>query len=126
MLLLGTIFEGIYFIELTDHSVLKKANRDLSTIETFALEFAPPVDEDKLVQSTNDLTVNPTPTGLSQSTASEVSTVSIHAMDVLAEIYADKNPKLARFYLHELAEKYDTMRKGYWNFRMEKVGQVVH
>jgi hypothetical protein len=46
-------------------------------------------------------------------------------MDVLAEIYAEKNPKQAKQLLQELAVKYDTLRKGYWQFRMEKLGQVA-
>ena len=88
------------------------------------MEFAPRIDEDKLVGSSNELLLDITPVAdLTESTASEVPVVSIHAMDVLAEINAKRNPKLARWYLHELATRYDTMRKGYWGFRMETLGE---
>ena len=104
-------------------SVLKKAKRPLSTIESFALEFAPGNPEDRLVQATEDIHIDdPLEAELD---AAEVPTVSVHAMDVLAEIYAEKNPKQAKQLLQELAVKYDTLRKGYWQFRMEKLGQVA-
>jgi hypothetical protein len=51
----------------------------------------------------------------------DVAEISVHAMDVLAEVNAHKNPALAKEYLEELAGKYDTMRKGYWAFR---IGQL--
>jgi hypothetical protein len=88
------------------------------------LEFVPPTDDDEnLSKAANDLSVHSTST--SESTASEVPAVSVHALDVLAEINAQKNPKVAKRCLEELAIKYDTMRKGYWEFRMEKLGEVT-
>ena len=110
---------------LLTSSVLKKANRPLSSIETFALEFAPVTTDADLIEGTGNLRIDPTPTEASDTTASEVPTVSIHALDVLAEINAQKNAKLARYFLQELAGKYDTLRKGYWEFRMEKVGELA-
>jgi protein farnesyltransferase/geranylgeranyltransferase type-1 subunit alpha len=95
------------------YSVLKKTNRPLSSIESFALEFAP--EEETATKARKEVS--------SDTDASEVSAVSVHAMDVLAEINADKNPKLAKFYLKELAGKYDTMRKNYWEFRVSKLGK---
>lgn len=107
-------------------SVLKKAKRPLSTIESFALEFAPRTSKDGLVQATKAMKIDGTATAeLSEADPAEVPTVSIHALDVLAEIYAEKNPKLANELLQELAVKYDTLRKGYWEFRMERLGQVA-
>lgn len=107
-------------------SVLKKAKRPLSTIESFALEFAPRTSEDGLVQATKDMKIDGSATTeLTEADPAEVPTVSIHALDVLAEIYAEKNPKLANELLQELAVKYDTLRKGYWEFRMERLGQVA-
>ena len=79
----------------------------------------------ELIEGTGNLRLNPTPTEVSDTTASEVPTVSVHALDVLAEINAQKNAKLARHFLQELADKYDTLRKGYWEFRMERLGQVA-
>lgn len=113
-----------FLLSLTS-SVLKKANRPLSSIETFALEFAPATTDTDLVERTENLRIDSTPTEVSVTTASEVPAVSIHALDVLAEINAQKNAKLARYFLQALASKYDTLRKGYWEFRMEKVGQVA-
>ena len=121
----GTTFEGIAFQEMSNDRVLKKSNRPLSTIETFALEFAPPTDDASLAHAANNLSVNSTSVTSSDSTASEVPAVSIHALDVLAEINAQKNPKLAKQCLEDLAVKYDTMRKGYWEFRMEKLGEIT-
>jgi hypothetical protein len=87
------------------------------------LEFAPGNPEDRLVQATEGIQIDDLPEA--ELDAAEVPTVSVHAMDVLAEIYAEKNPKQAKQLLQELAVKYDTLRKGYWQFRMEKLGQVA-
>jgi hypothetical protein len=123
ILLHGIIFEGkSHFPYLTDSSVLKKANRPLSSIETFALEFAPDTNDDELVAATENVRIDVTPVTTSEMAPSEVPTVSVHAMDVLAEINAKKNPKLARYLLQELASEYDPLRKGYWEYRMETVG----
>jgi len=103
--------------------VLKKAGRPLSSIESFVKEFVP--SEHDLAKSTENLSIDPTATATTGS-PDEVPTVSIHALDVLAEINAQKNPQLAKQCLKELAEKYDTMRRGYWEFRMEKVGREVN
>src|SRR2546423_152760 len=102
--------------------MLKKAGRPLSSLESFAKEFVP--SEHDLAKSTENLAINH-PTTTTTASPDEVPTVSIHALDVLAEINAQKNPQLARQCLKELAEKYDTMRRGYWEFRMEKVGREV-
>lgn len=102
--------------------MLKVNNRPLSTIETFARQFAS-IDEGSLVQL--DLKEDPTPTEISDSTAAEVQTVSVHALDVLAEIYAENDKKQAKLYLEKLADKYDTLRKGYWEFRIEKLQEVT-
>jgi protein farnesyltransferase/geranylgeranyltransferase type-1 subunit alpha len=104
-------------------SVLKFNNRPLSTITTFAQEFAPVNNDSLLVQSTKDLRISPSDN--IGSSASEVSTISVHALDVLAEIYAEKDKKLAKRYLGGLANKFDTMRKGYWEFRIEKLGDIT-
>ena len=83
--------------------VLKYAKRPLSSIESFASEFVP------ASQGATEERVEGTDT-------------SVHAMDVLAEIHAQTNPQLAKEYLLALAGNYDTMRKGYWAFRIEKLG----
>ena len=107
-------------------SVLKKAKLPLSTIESFALEFVPRTPEEGLVQATKELQIDGMETAeLLEADPAEVPAVSIHALDVLAEIYAEKNPKLANQFLQELAVKYDALRKGYWEFRMERLGQVA-
>ena len=100
---------------------MKYAKRPLSTVETFALRFAPILNEKEVDQQLKGLNLDPPQSDVSVSAASEVSMVSVHAMDVLAEIYAEKEPNLAKLYLQHLAEKYDTMRKGYWNFLIEKL-----
>jgi hypothetical protein len=105
--------------------VLKVNKCPLSTIETFAQEFAVRKDDDSLVQSTKDLDITVTSPKASESSASEVHSVSVHALDVLAEIYAEKDKKLAKLYLEGLADKYDTLRKGYWEFRIEKLGEIA-
>jgi len=87
------------------------------------LEFAPRTPEDGLVQATKDIHFDDPPEA--ELDPAEVPSVSVHAMDVLAEIYAEKNPKKAKQLLQELATKYDTLRKGYWEFRMEKLGHVA-
>jgi hypothetical protein len=87
--------------------VLKHAKRPLSSIEDFTAEFVPPRQETK------------------KEDMAQVRDISVHAMDALAEINAQKNPDLAREYLLELAGKYDTMRKGYWSFRIEKLGELI-
>lgn len=86
------------------------------------MEFAPGTNDGGLVQSTNDPRNDELAEELREAAASEVPSISVHALDVLAEIYAEKNPKLAREYLQDLAGKYDTLRKGYWEFRMQKLG----
>ena len=124
MLLRGTTSgrTNQYLSFYTDCSVLKIGKQPLSSIESFALEFAPKMEEEQLVTKTADLKLNPTPTITDSSVVSEVPTVSVHALDVLAEIYAEKQPALAKWYLLKLADEYDTMRKGYWQFRLEKLG----
>ena len=82
--------------------MLKHSKRALSTIEAFAKEFVPRDGGDSV----------------------PVSDISVHAMDALAEINAQKNPALAKGYLEELAGKYDTMRKGYWTFRIQQLGPL--
>ena len=98
------------------------ASRPLTSIESFALEFAPKLDEEQLLKQTAELELNPTPINSDDANVSEVPTISVHALDVLAEIYAETKPVVAKLYLIELADKYDTMRKGYWQFRMRKLG----
>jgi hypothetical protein len=103
--------------------VLKRAGRPLSSIESFAKEFVPTAHD--LTKSTDNLTLHTPSKNNTTESPDEVPTVSIHALDVLAEINAQKNPELAKQCLRQLAEKYDTMRKGYWEFRIERMGQQV-
>ena len=105
-----------------DYSVLKVASRPLTSIESFALEFAPKLNEEQLLKQTAELELNPTPINSDDSNVSEVPSISVHALDVLAEIYAETKPAVAKSYLIELADRYDTMRKGYWQFRIRKLG----
>jgi hypothetical protein len=97
--------------------VLKKADRPLHTIRSFALEFIPKLDGAVLPHSDVIMEI---PSG-QESAASEVPTISIHALDVFADINVKKNPQLARKCLTLLAEKYDPLRKGYWEFRMNRL-----
>lgn len=86
--------------------VLKHVKRPISSIESFASEFVPARE------------------GAGEEPA-EGAYTSVHAMDILAEINAQKNPQLAEEYMLALAGKYDTMRKGYWAYRIEKLGQPI-
>lgn len=80
---------------LTDRGfrVLKKANIPLSTIEKTASFYAPLDNPDKIKSS--------------------------HALDVLADIYAEKGGQneQALIALDFLAKKYDPIRANYWNYR---------
>ncbi|KAI9149522.1 protein farnesyltransferase [Paramyrothecium foliicola] len=49
---------------------------------------------------------------------------SSHALDVLAEVYADAGEvDRARLCLRRLAEKWDPVREGYWKYRTAQLGQ---
>lgn len=78
--------------------VLIKGNRKLASVEDFTAGFVGNLGEgDEEVKST-------------------------HAVDLLAEIYAEKGDKeMAVKYLTRLAEKWDRIRKGYWEWRMKTV-----
>ncbi|KAL0632934.1 CAAX geranylgeranyltransferase alpha subunit [Maublancomyces gigas] len=73
--------------------VLKKANLPLSTFEKTASFYAPLDNPDKIRSS--------------------------HALDILADIYAEKGEQKERalIALDFLAKKYDPIRANYWNYR---------
>jgi len=87
------------------------------------MEFIPNF-EDTSSEKSNDSGGKGTaqPVESADSTPSEIPSVSVPAMDVIASINEKKNPELARKCLRALADQYDTMRKGYWEFQMEKLG----
>lgn len=79
--------------------VLAKAGRKLSTVEEFTAGFV------------SDL----------GGTKEEVR--STHALDLLAEVYAEKGQEQqADLALRRLGEKWDPIRVGYWNYRRQMVG----
>lgn len=78
--------------------VLVKGGRKLATVEPFVLEFVRDIGED----------------------AEDVK--STHALDLLAEIYAEKGDKeKADLCLRRLGEKWDRIRVGYWEWRRKCV-----
>jgi hypothetical protein len=117
----GIIFGGKSVSELfLMIRVLKASGRPLSTVETFAKEFIPTFDEG--VSSNDDGKVTVEKADSIDAMPSEISSVSVHALDIVAEINAKENPELAKKCLRVLADQYDTMRKGYWEFRIERLG----
>lgn len=79
--------------------VLTKGGRPLSSIESFATQFAAHVgdDEQEVVKST-------------------------HALDVLAAIYGEKGDvERAELYLERLASKWDPVRAGYWEYQKQQL-----
>jgi hypothetical protein len=119
MLRLGITCKGTQLYVEFNGRILKYANRPLSTIETFSQKFVPSIDEQSNDTKSVELEIED-----SKPSVSEVARYSVYAMDVLAEIYVEKKPKLAKVYL-ELAGKYDPMRKAYWSFRLEKLDHVA-
>ncbi|EQB58883.1 hypothetical protein CGLO_00812 [Colletotrichum gloeosporioides Cg-14] len=80
--------------------VLVKGGRKLETAEAFAAQF---VD------------------GIGEGEDKEV-VRSTHALDFLAELYAEKGQKEeAGKYLDRLAEKWDPVRAGYWKYRKQQL-----
>lgn len=80
--------------------VLVKGGRDLAEAEAFAAQFAKRVGEGE--------------------EAEEVT--SSHALDFLADLYVEKGDKdKAATYLERLAEKWDPIRAGYWNYRKRQI-----
>ncbi|KAF2730579.1 CaaX farnesyltransferase alpha subunit [Polyplosphaeria fusca] len=71
----------------------------VSTLKQFALEFADTEKPDEVFSS--------------------------HALDVLADVYAEEKgmEEQARRALELLAERYDPIRKQYWNYRMGLLGE---
>jgi protein farnesyltransferase/geranylgeranyltransferase type-1 subunit alpha len=80
--------------------VLVKGGRKLATVEEFVGDFV---------------------TGLGEGEEKEV-VKSSHALDMLAEIYAEKGDKAkAELCLKRLEEKWDRIREGYWKWRRESL-----
>jgi protein farnesyltransferase/geranylgeranyltransferase type-1 subunit alpha len=82
--------------------VLKKTESPLKTLETFATEFAPLDSPDEIKSS--------------------------HALDLLAAIYEEdpgneKSVAKAKVALTLLAEKYDPIRKTYWEWRRSQIAE---
>ena len=79
---------------------LVKGGRKLSSVEDFVKDFVKNLgEEDEIVKST-------------------------HALDLLAEIYAEKGEKeQADLCLRRLAEKWDPIRVGYWEWRRKGLTQ---
>ncbi|KAK3327627.1 hypothetical protein B0T19DRAFT_441591 [Cercophora scortea] len=76
--------------------VLAKGGRRLASVEAFAAEFVAGLGEGEEVEQVR----------------------STHALDLLAEIYAEKREKeKADLALRRLAEKWDRIRVGYWEWR---------
>jgi protein farnesyltransferase/geranylgeranyltransferase type-1 subunit alpha len=80
--------------------VLRKGGRDLSTLESFATEF------------------------VKKGKNGEEDVKSSHALDFLANVWAEKGDvDKAKWALELLGDKYDRIRKGYWDW---KAGQLTH
>ena len=103
-------------------SIMEKTNTPLSTLKDFCLTFAPgmitPVDEEK--------------TGSEKDHDDEIA--SSHALDMLADIYAEEASSAAKEEaerevsksqavkaLNLLAERYDPIRANYWDWRKRAV-----
>lgn len=84
----------INILGLTKISVLKKAHRPLSSVESMCLVYAPLDEPDKITSS--------------------------HALDLLADIYAEKREEHGKAVkaLELLAAKFDPIRANYWNYRV--------
>ncbi|KAI2615927.1 protein prenylyltransferase [Hypoxylon sp. NC1633] len=81
--------------------VLIKGGRKLGTIKDFALGFVDQVDSE-----------------------TEAKVYSTHAMDHLAEIFKEEGDKdSADLYLRKLGEKWDPIRRGYWEYRRRLLEQ---
>ncbi|KAK7203732.1 hypothetical protein BZA70DRAFT_281938 [Myxozyma melibiosi] len=85
--------------------VLKKSGRPLSDLEQFCLTLS-------------DLTKTFPATSSSTTTSHEEDILSARAIEVLAEIYAERNdfPRATHAWTL-LAERYDCVRENYWNFK---------
>jgi protein farnesyltransferase/geranylgeranyltransferase type-1 subunit alpha len=80
--------------------VLVKGGRKLATVETFAAEFVSGLGEE------------------GEEGGGEEEVQSTHALDLLAEIYAEKGEKeKADLSLRRLGQKWDRIRIGYWEWR---------
>ena len=80
--------------------VLTKGGRPLADIEAFAGQFAKNIGNDE----------------------SDEKVTSTHAMDVLAAVAAEKGDTAqATLYLQRLAEKWDPIRAGYWQYRKQQL-----
>lgn len=81
--------------------VLAKGGRSLTTVGEFAEQFVSGLgQEDEKVQSS-------------------------HALDMLAEVYQEKEDKdKAKLCLQRLWEKWDPVREGYWKYRASEMGRV--
>jgi protein farnesyltransferase/geranylgeranyltransferase type-1 subunit alpha len=80
--------------------VLTKGGRKLSAVEGFAAQYV---------------------TDLGKEGSEDVK--SSHALDLLAEIYAEQgDKKKAGLALRRLAEKWDRIRAGYWDWRSRELG----
>lgn len=85
--------------------VLTKGGRPLASIEEFAQQFV-------------------TGVGGSEGDSGSEEVKSTHAMDLLASVYEEKGDKAqAGVYLQRLAEKWDPIRAGYWQYRKQQLGQ---
>lgn len=81
--------------------VLRKSGRELATEKSFAIQFVEDFDGDEKVKST-------------------------HALDLLAEIWAAKGEKeKAAKALALLGDKYDPVRKNYWEWRGAQTNAAI-
>ncbi|KAL1894727.1 CAAX geranylgeranyltransferase alpha subunit [Sporothrix stenoceras] len=84
--------------------VLTKGGRPLASVDEFAQQFV-------------------TGVGSGDNESGE-EVKSTHAMDFLASVYEEKGDKAqAAVYLQRLAEKWDPIRAGYWQYRKQQLGQ---
>ncbi|KIH88349.1 protein farnesyltransferase/geranylgeranyltransferase type-1 subunit alpha [Sporothrix brasiliensis 5110] len=82
--------------------VLTKGGRPLASMEEFAQQFVSGIGSDGSEETVN----------------------STHAMDMLAAAYEEKGDKAqAGVYLQRLAEKWDPIRAGYWQYRKQQLAQ---
>ncbi|CAK7220543.1 CAAX geranylgeranyltransferase alpha subunit [Sporothrix curviconia] len=80
--------------------VLTKGGQQLAEVEAFAGQFATNIGKDE----------------------SDEKVTSTHAMDVLAAVAAEKGDTArAALYLQRLAEKWDPIRAGYWQYRKQQL-----
>lgn len=104
--------------------VLRHGDVDITSLREFCEEFLGP-EADLWTDQWVDAEVEDSRTGKKKSESQEVGVRSSHAVEWLSEIYSkegtDKGRRRAKECLRALGEKWDIIRKGYWDWRAEQI-----